>query len=315
MAQFVAVTDSPTGGDLSVEKEVLAGLTVEEVTWNELESLTAAIRHADAILCMHAPLTDRVIRSLVSCKVIVRYGTGLDNIDRVSASAMNIPVFGVDDYCTQEVANHAMAFVLSWNRKLFQYDDFVRSGRWRESAKTTGASGCGPVTRLSGQVLGIVGFGRIARALASRALSFGMKVLVNSRHRDAALAKQMHIEFVDLDDLLQSSDFVSLNVPLVPETQRFINAEKISLMKPTAVLMNTARGKLVDEVALAEALRSGRLGGAMLDVYEHAPVAPNHPFVGLKNVILTPHVAFYSEEALTELRRRAADVVRLHLTA
>jgi D-3-phosphoglycerate dehydrogenase len=312
---FVAVTDSPAGEDLSVEREVLAGMNVNRVAWQDPESLTSAVRHADAILCMHAPFNEAVVHSLTSCKVIVRFGTGLDNINRAAAATMKIPVVGVADYCSQEVANHTWAMLLAWNRKLFQYQDFIREKRWNERAVATGVWGCGPITRLSGQVLGIVGFGPIGRAVATRAQAFGMTVLVYTRHPDDALAESMRVEFTTPEDLLRRSDYVSLHMALTPETRHIINRDRIPLMKPSAIFMNTSRGNLVDEDALVEALASGRLGGALLDVFAQAPLPLEHPFRNMKNVILTPWVGFYSEEALLELRRRAAEAVRSHLTA
>jgi D-3-phosphoglycerate dehydrogenase / 2-oxoglutarate reductase len=309
MAFFVAVTDSPAGEDLSVERKVLVGVRVDKVAWHDPQSLIAAVRHADAILCMHAPMNESVLKALASCKIIARFGTGLDNIDCATAQSLNIPVAGVDDYCTEEVANHAMALLLAWNRKLPQYQDFVRREIWNQRTQTTGNWGCGPLSRLSSQTLGVLGFGGIGQAVARRAVAFGLRILVSTRHPEPAIAKQAGVEFTSLKDLLQHSDYISLHLPLTPETRHLINKETIRLMKPTAVLINTARGELVDEMALADALGSERLAGALLDVYERAPLPLDHPLRALKNLILTPHVAFYSEEALRELRRRAAEAV------
>lgn len=313
MSLFVAVTDSPAGDDLSVEREVLVGMQVEKVAWHDQESLIASVRHADAVLCMHAPFNETVIRSLSSCKIIARFGTGLDNIDRNAAQLRNVPVVGVHDYCTEEVANHTMALLLAWNRRILDYHQFVLEKQWNERTQTTGNWGCGRLSRLSRHSLGLLGYGRIGRAVARRARSFGMKVRANTRHPDPTLAREMDIEFVSRDELLRRSDFVSLHLPLTPETRHSINAETIKMMKPGAVLINSARGALVDEPALADALGKGQLSGALLDVYEHAPLPIDHPFRSLKNVILTPHVAFYSEDALLELRRRAAEEVLKHL--
>jgi D-3-phosphoglycerate dehydrogenase len=309
MAFFVAVTDSPAGDDLSIERERLAGMRVDKVAWHDLESLIAAVRHADAIMCMHAPINEVVLKSLGSCRIIARFGTGLDNIDCTAAETLHIPVVGVNDYCTEEVANHTFALLLSWNRKLREYQEFVRRETWNQRPQTTGNWGCGPLSRLSCQTLGLLGFGRIGRAVARRAAAFGMRTLVNTRHPNPSLAKDWGVEFTGFQDLLEQSDLISLHLPLTPETRHLINKETIQFMKPIAVLINTARGGLVDEIALAEALGSGRMGGALLDVYARAPLPSGHPFRSLENVILTPHVAFYSEEALRELRRRAAEAV------
>ena len=309
MSHFVAVTDSPAGDDLSTERAVLAGIHVEKVAWHDESSLSVAIHSADAVICMHAPFTSNVIHSLSRCRVIARFGTGLDNIDLEAAKLVGIPVIGIPGYCTQEVANHTMALLLSWNRKVVEYHRFVKESPWGESRHTTGNLACGPLTRLSQQTLGLLGFGQIGRAVARRAMAFEMKVLVHSHRADPEDAKGLGIEYTTFEDLLERSDYVSLHLPLKNETSHLINARTIRLMKPGAVLINTSRGGLVDETALVEALQEGWLGGALLDVFERAPLPADHAFRTIKNVILTPHVAFYSEDSLKELRCRAAAAV------
>ncbi len=314
MAYFVAVTDSPAGDDLTIERSVLAGMRVEKISWKDRESLVEAVREADAILCMHAPFDEQVIGSLSRCRVIARFGTGLDNINRRAAESANIHVAGVADYCTEEVANHTMALLLAWNRKILHCHAFVLEKRWNERSLTTGNWGCAPIPRLSSQTLGLLGLGRIGQAVAKRALAFGMKVLASARHPERARVEFPRVEWTSREDLLRRSDYVSLHVPLSEETRQTINVETIATMKPGAVLINTSRGGLVDEDALVAALRSGHLGGALLDVFKTAPLPVDHPFRQLKNVILTPHVAFYSDDALLDLRRLAAEAVKAHLS-
>ena len=314
MSYFVAVTDSPAAGDLSIERSVLSGIQVEKVSWQDETSLIEALVEADGVLCMHAPMTARVIRRLPRCRVIATFGTGLDNIDVDAARAENIFVSGVSDYCTEEVANHTIALILAWNRKLFRAHRFVMEKRWNERTLTTGNWGFVPIHRLSEQTLGLIGFGFISRAVASRAIALGMQVLAYSRRPDQSLADRLGVRLVGLEELLQQSDYVSLHTPLTENTRHFMNAERIGSMKPGAVLVNTARGALVEDEELLSALRSKRLGGALLDVYQKAPLPIDHPFRELENVILTPHVAFYSEGALNALRRLAAEVVRDQLT-
>jgi D-3-phosphoglycerate dehydrogenase len=314
MAYFVAVTDSPAGDDLSIESSVLAGMRVERVDWSDSVSLAAAVREADAIMCTHAPLDSTVIRSLLHCRVIARFGTGLDNIDCEVARSANIYVAGVHEYCTEEVANHTMALLLAWNRKILEAHEFVIQKRWNQRSQTTGNWGCQPLSRLSEQILGIWGLGRIGRAVARRASSFGIKILAYSRHADLELAREIGVELTTVAELLRNSDYVSLHLPLTPETRQLINSATIGLMKRGAVLINTSRGALVDEVALVRALEDGHLGGALLDVYSHAPLALEHPLRNLKNVILTPHIAFYSDNSYLELRRRTAEAVLKHLS-
>jgi D-3-phosphoglycerate dehydrogenase len=312
---FVAVTDSPAGSDLDIERSVLAGLRVERVNWQDESTLIAALHTADAVLCMHAHITRNVIIALEHCKAVVRFGTGLDNIDLVAAAEIGLPVLGVHDYCTPEVADHTLALLLAWNRKIVEYHQFVAQRRWNERPQTTGNWGCGLLYRLEGRNLGLLGFGHIGQAVARRALGFGLKVLAYSRQPDRALAERLGVELVGRDELLRRADFVSLHLPLTVETRLCMNAETLGLMKPGAVLINTSRGGLMDEAALLSALRSGSLGGALLDVYQTAPLPIDHPLREQPNVILTPHVAFYSEDSMHELRRRAAETVLEYLTA
>jgi D-3-phosphoglycerate dehydrogenase len=314
MTYFVAVTDSPAGDALDIERSILRGMRVERVVDSSRDALIGVLSDADAVLCMHVNIDEPLIRNLRRCKIIARFGSGLDNIDRDAATAAGIPVVGIQDYCVGEVADHTLALLLSWNRRIVEYHRFVESGRWSERPQTTGNWGCGPLTRLSTRTLGVVGFGRIGQAVAQRARAFGMPVLAWSRTPDRVIAGRLGVELTDFHSLLARADVISLHVPLTNETEHLIDARALHTMKRDAVLINTARGALVDEDALVKALREGSLGGALLDVYEHAPLPANHRFQGLSNVILTPHVAFYSEDSLSELRRRAAEAVRHALT-
>lgn len=309
----MAVTDSPAGTDLSVERSVLQSCRVEHVPHHPADVLLDAVRDADGLLCMHVPITRRLIASLSRCRVITRYGTGLDNIDLESAREAGIAVCGVHDYCTLEVADHTLALLLGWVRKIPQYNRFVVEKRWNERNLTTGNWGCGPVHRLAGRTLGLLGFGHIAQAVSRRATGFGLRVIAWSPHLDPTLAAAHGAERVTRDDLVREADFLSLHVPLTAETHHLVDATMFSAMKPGSVLINTARGGLVDETALVEALSSGHLAGALLDVYETSPLPPDHPLRAFDNVLLTPHVAFYSEESLHDLRRQAAEAVREHI--
>jgi D-3-phosphoglycerate dehydrogenase / 2-oxoglutarate reductase len=313
LVPFVAVTDSPAGTDLSIEREVLGNVRIEKVPTQPRQAFIDALSDADAVLCMHTRLDRDVIRSLHRCEVIARYGTGLDNIDLAAARDAGIPVCGVNDYCTEEVANHTLALLLAWNRKVLAYHRFVQEGRWNERPFSTGQWGCGPISRLSGQTLGLVGFGHIGQAVAQRARVFDMDVLAWSRNPDPEAASGIGVDLVDRAELMRRSDYLSLHVPLSDATYHLIDGNSLDAMKPGAVLINTARGELVNEAALADRLASGALGGALLDVYREAPLPMDHPFRRLDNVILTPHVAFYSDESLHDLRRSAAEVVRQYL--
>jgi D-3-phosphoglycerate dehydrogenase len=313
MSCFVAMTDSPAGDDLSIERAVLSGMRVDRVHWRDAASLAEALGDCDAMLCMHAPVNRSVINSLRRCRAIVRYGTGLDNIDSGAAVSAGIPVVGVHNYCTEEVANHVFALLLAWNRRVPDYDRMVREKIWNQRPNTTGNWGY-PLERLSCQTLGLLGLGHIGRAVAQRARAFGMPVLAHSRTLDSELARRYDVERVGVDELLRRSDYLSLHLPLNGDTRHLIGRDALARTKRGAVLINTARGGLVDETALVEALQSGHLGGALLDVYDKAPLPSDHLLRACSNVIFTPHVAFYSEGALAELRRRAAEEVKRHLT-
>ena len=312
MGCSVLVTDSPAGDDLSIERACLSGTSVERITWLDAADLGEKLREADGVLCMHAPINRAVILRMHRCRSIVRYGTGLDNIDVRAAKEASIPVFPVRDYCTEEVADHTIAFLLAWNRRLLNYHQMVVSGMWNEREKTTGNWGY-PLERISGQIFGIAGFGTIGRAVARRTRALGMKILAYSRSISPDEAHGLGADVATWEQLLENSDFVSLHLPLTDATQGVFNADAFRLMKRTAVLINTARGGLVDEGALVQALRNGTIGGALLDVYQQAPLPVDHALRDCPNVVFTPHIGFYSEQALAELRRRAATQMRQSL--
>jgi len=211
----------------------------------------------------------------------------------------------VPDYCMQEVSDHAMALLLALARKVPLSNQLVQSGRWEVPPIV-------PIHRLSGRVLGLVGFGNIPRALAPKAKAFGLRVVAHDPYASAGVLAEAGVEGVGFDQLLGMSDFVSIHAPLLPATRGLFNAEVFDKMKPGAMLINTARGPLVDEEALIAALDSGKLGGAALDVVTTEPLAKDSKLLGRDNVILTPHTAFYSVEALNELQTKcAADVARV----
>jgi D-3-phosphoglycerate dehydrogenase len=269
------------------------------------EDVLAVARDADAILVTYAKLPADLLRQLRHCKVIGRFGLGVDNIDVAAAAGLGIAVTYVPDYCMQEVSDHAMALVLALARKVTLSNSLVQSGRWEMPAVV-------PLRRLAGQVLGLIGFGNIPRALVPKAKAFGLNVVVHDPYvADEALVA-LGVEGLSFDDLLARSDFISVHAPLSPATRGLIDAAAFSKMKPGALLVNTARGPLIDEPALLAALDSGRLGGAALDVVTTEPLPKDSPLLGRPNVILTPHTAFYSVEALNELQTKcASDVARV----
>ena len=269
------------------------------------DDILAVARDADAILVTYAKLSGDLLRRLKRCKAIGRFGLGVDNIDVAAAKECGITVTYVPDYCMREVSDHAMALLLALARKVVLSNDLVQSGRWEMPAVV-------PIRRLEGQVLGLVGFGNIPRQLAPRAQAFGLRVITHDPYVAPDVLAAACVEGVSFDDLLARSDFVSIHAPLLPATRGLFNAAAFAKMKRGACLINSARGPLVDEPALIAALDSGHLGAAALDVVASEPLAKDSALLGRANVILTPHTAFYSVEALEELQSKcASDVARV----
>jgi D-3-phosphoglycerate dehydrogenase len=303
---LIAITDSPFPS-LDPAKAALAKLDPEYrmAKSPSADDILAVARDADAVLVTYAKLPGELLRQLKRCKAIGRFGLGVDNIDLPAAKECGIAVNYVPDYCLREVSDHAMALLLALARKITLSNKLVQSGRWEVPPIV-------PLRRLEGRVLGLIGFGNIPRALAPKAKAFGLKVLVHDPYVDKAALTSAGVEGVSFDELLAQSDFVSVHAPLMPATRGLINAAAFTKMKAGACLINTARGPLIDEGALVMALDSGHLGGAALDVVATEPLAKDSPLIGRDNVILTPHTAFYSVEALEELQTKcASDVARV----
>lgn len=269
------------------------------------DDILAVARDADGILVTYAKLGADLIGQLTKCRAIGRFGMGVDNIDLPAAAAAGITVTYVPDYGVREVSDHAMALLLALIRKIPLSNRLVQSGRWEMPAVV-------PIHRLEGRVLGLVGFGHIGRALAPKAQAFGLKVIAHDPFVTPEALAAARVEGAGLDALLARADYVSIHAPLTPQTRGLFNAETFAKMKPGALLVNTARGPLVDETALLAALQSGRLGGAALDVVATEPLPKDSALLGHDNLILSPHTAFYSVEALEELQTKcAADVARV----
>jgi D-3-phosphoglycerate dehydrogenase / 2-oxoglutarate reductase len=299
----VLVTDHPAP-DTAIEARMLAaiGAEIRVAPTGAEDELVGMAGDAVAILTCFKHVTPAVVRAAPKLQVIGRYGVGVDNISVSTATERGIPVTNVPVYCVDEVAEHALALILTLARGTALYDASVRDGAWDLAVGI-------PLHRIAGRTLGIVGFGHIGRALATRARSLGLALLVNDRSATAADVEPFGAELADLDDLLSRSDIVSLHVPLTPDTQGLIDAARLGLMRPGAFLVNCARGAVVDLDALAEALSANRIAGAGLDVFVPERLPFEHPLVGLRNVVLTPHVAFYSEESIAELQARATQNV------
>ena len=259
---------------------------------------------ADALLVTYAKITAPMIGQLTRCRVISRFGIGVDNVDLAAATAAGIVVTKVPDYCIDEVSDHTLALMLALARKIPSSSAQVHGGRWEMRAVV-------PIHRLRGSTLGLVGFGRIPQLMTPKAQAFGIRVVAYDPHVPADVFAAADVTSVDFSQLVETSDFISIHAPLMPETRGLFDAAVLRRMKPTGFLINTARGPIVDEQALAAALEAGHLAGAALDVMPQEPPTGS-PLIGRSDVIITPHTAFYSEESLVELQTKAAqEVVRV----
>jgi D-3-phosphoglycerate dehydrogenase / 2-oxoglutarate reductase len=293
---------------LDVERKTLEDLAeLVALKTKKPEEFLDAAEDCDALLNTYAgPITAEVMARMPKCRIIARYGIGVDTIDLDAATRSGIIVTNNPTYCIEEVAEHTMALVLACARKVAVYDRLVRDGRWEVPPGK-------PMFRLSGRTLGLVGFGNIARQVAVRAASFGMRVLF----ADPFVAEgqfDIPANKVEFHDLLREADFVSVHPPLMPQTRKMIGDEALSKMKPTAFLVNCSRGPVVDTDALVRALDAKKIAGCALDTTDPEPLPDPHPLRGRYNVIITPHVAWYSEQALVGLQAGAPSEVRRVLT-
>ncbi len=298
VGRTIVVTDYPWP-DLRHENDAAERIGASVLTAEDSQRLEELLENADAVLNGFYPITAPLIARMKRCRIIVRWGIGVDNIDVAAATEAGIQIANVPDYCVEEVSTHVIALLLAANRKLFDLYEQHRSGGW-------GFARIRPVYRLQNQTLGIIGYGRIGRAVAEKAHGLGLTVLCY----DPYAGKQPTDRLVDLETLLRSSDYVSLHVPLTDDTRNLLNAERLRLLKETAVIINAARGEVVDVKALAAALDRGELQAVLFDVVPQEPPPPDHPLMHSR-AILTGHTAWYSEEALDELRIKAAHQVVL----
>lgn len=296
----VAVTDT-VFPSLDPARAALAGTGAElkMAAAPTLEGILAVAADADALLVTYAKITAEVIAGLKSCKVIGRFGIGVDNIDLEAAAAAGITVTYAPVYCLDEVSDHAMALLLSLARKIPYSNKLVSGGRWEMPAVV-------PISRLRGNKLGLVGLGNIPQTIVPKAQAFGLEILAADPYAPDEVFERLKVTRVDFDELLRTSDYISVHAPLTPETEKMFNAEAFAKMKNTALLINTARGPLVDTDALADALEAGQIGGAALDVLPVEPPPADSRLVGRDDVILTPHTGFYSEDALLDLQTTVA---------
>jgi D-3-phosphoglycerate dehydrogenase len=307
MKYFVAVADS-VFPNLDPAREVLSSIGAEIQLSPEPtpDAIMTLAKDADGVLVTYAKITADMIRQMTKCRIISRFGIGVDNVDIPVATEKGIVVTKVPDYCIDEVSDHAMALLLSAVRKIPMGTEQVHSGTWKMPNFV-------PIHRLRGSVLGLAGFGRIPQLVAPKAQAFGMKVIAYDPYLPKDVFTKAGVEQVDFPTLLKRSDYISVHSPLTPETKGLFNADAFRQMKKGAYIVNTARGPVIDEQALAAAIDSGHLAGAALDVMTTEPPA-NSPLIGKKNVIITPHTSFYSDESLVELQTKAAQEVANVLT-
>ncbi len=290
--------------DEAIERAVLEPLAnVRRYACRTEAEVSAAASGADALLVQWAPVSANVIAGLSNCKLISRYGIGFDMIDVAEATRRGIPVSNVPDYCIEEVATHTIALLLSLSRRIIPLVDSVRAGQWNAAAAAQ------PLKNLGGQTLGLLSFGRIARLVARRAVALGLRVITCDPYLTPEAVASEGVELVRFEELLSRADYLSLHTPLTGATHHIIDRAALKMMQPTAYLINTARGPLIDSQALSESLKAGELAGAALDVLDQEPPTPDHPLLHLPNVLVTPHAAWYSEAALPALRRGAAEEV------
>jgi D-3-phosphoglycerate dehydrogenase len=301
MAKYKVVITDFEYESLGIEQQVLSQLDCEFIAaqCRTEDEVIEATQYADGILNQYAPITERVIENMKNCKVISRYGVGVNTIDLEAATRKGIVVANCTDYCLDEVADHAMALLLNAARKVSLLNNRTKAGEWDYKQAV-------PLARLRGKVLGLAGFGRIAQNVSVKAKAFGFRILTHDPYITDKLAAAYGVESVDLHTLCSESDFISVHLPLTEATRGLIGSKQFSAMKPEAVIINTSRGPVLNEEALTEAIRTSKIAGAALDVLEQEPVDPLHPFLTMDQVTLTPHVAWYSEESERELKRKVA---------
>jgi D-3-phosphoglycerate dehydrogenase len=309
MPEKVVVADYDYG-DVDIERAIVeaAGFALVAAQSKTEDEVIEVAHDAAAVIAQYATISARVIAALPACRVIARYGTGVDIVDVDAATRHDVLVTNVpSDWCDDEVADHAMALLLAVARKITVYDRATRGGRWQWQS---GA----PIHRLRGSVLGLLSFGAIARGIAARAAGFGMRVTAHDPFMAPEAKTAGGAEPVSFDELVTGSDCLVIQAPLTPQTHHLFDERQLRRMKPTAILVNTARGPIVDDRALHRALSEGWIAGAGLDDIEEEPAKvrgwrPDNPLFGLDNVVITPHAAYYSEESIGTVRRFAAEEV------
>lgn len=271
------------------------------------EDVINMAKDADALLVQYAPVTESVFEELKNLRIVVRYGVGVDCVDVESATRHGVYICNVPDYGVEEVSTHAMALILGSIRKITEMSNIVKRGTWDFKLSK-------PIYRTTKLTLGITGFGKIPREVARKARPFGFNILVYDPYVNDDILHQYEVKRVEFETLLEESDIITVHTPLTRDTYHLFDKETFSKMKRGSYLVNTSRGPVVDEEALADAIENGVLSGAALDVTEKEPLGKDSRLLSFDNVIITPHMAWYSEEAQADLQRKAAEEVVRVLT-
>ncbi len=268
------------------------------------DEIVAAIADADVVVVNMVKFTDSLLARLPKCKLLIRHGIGYDNVD-VAACTKHQVVFAYQpDYCVDDVAEHAIALIFACARKVpasrLTLEASSRSGQWDFSKLF-------PLYRMKGKTLGVIGTGRIGGTLVRRLKSFGFRVIANDPYLSATRKAELDVPYVEKEQLFRESDYITIHTPLGPETHHIVNAATLALMKPTAYVINTSRGGMVDAKALADACKAHRIAGAAIDVFDVEPPPQDHPLFGIDNVILTPHLGWASVESGDQIRKSILD--------
>lgn len=288
--------------DLEIENRMLGEIDAEVIDCDKDAEFSEEAKDADAILTTYDDVNREIIESLEKCQIIARYGIGVDNVDIEAATEKGMYVTNVPDYCIHEVADHALALMLTYLRKVIPYQNSTKSGEWDISVGE-------PIHRLQGLTLGLMGFGKIARELAKKAKAIGLDIITSDPYISEDIVEEIGAELVEKDELIETSDVISVHVPLTDETKHMFSENEFKKMKDNTLIINTSRGPVIDTEALNKAVENGEIQGAALDVMEKEPLEEDNPLLTRDDVIVTPHAGWYSEESLIELREKATSRV------
>jgi len=290
--------------NLDYEREVLEkiGAQLIDAQCKTEQEIIEKGQGIDGLLVDYAPIGENVFKFLPKLKVVARYGVGYDNVDVQAATKYGVCVVNVQNYCTEEVSDHALALLLASIRKIVLFDHWVKKRNWDYNFSK-------PIYRLKNKNMGIIGFGNISRRLVEKLQPFKMNILVYDPFVHPEVAKDFQVTFTSLDQLVSESDYISIHAPLNKDTRHLISVKELNLMKNSVFIVNASRGGVIDERALIDALHNKKIAGAALDVFALEPVNQDNPLLSMENVILTPHVGWYSEESQRELQTKAAQGV------